>query len=252
MRLPVLLIALCLCVTPALAQQKTPIEITADKTLEWHRTNQSYIARGNAKAVQGNTTLKADTLTARYTNDKAATLTRIKADGNVHMTSGTSTVTGQNGDYDIAKGLAEVTGNNLKLTTPTDTVTAHDKLTYNTKSREARAIGNARAIRPQEIIQGDTLIARFRPDPTTGKDALYELEAVGNVKIDTPTETLYADQAIYMAHTQKATMTGNVRIERDGNTISGARGETDLTTHISRIYADPSSDTRVRGVFYPE
>jgi lipopolysaccharide export system protein LptA len=43
-----------------------PISITADKGVEWQQSNQVYIARGNAKATRGETSVSADTLYAYY------------------------------------------------------------------------------------------------------------------------------------------------------------------------------------------
>ncbi|HZB92849.1 MAG TPA: hypothetical protein VE397_15490, partial [Stellaceae bacterium] len=43
-----------------------PIEIEADDGIEWQQNNRVYIARGNAKATRGQTTVFADTLTAFY------------------------------------------------------------------------------------------------------------------------------------------------------------------------------------------
>ena len=44
---------------PVNVAQDEPLEITADKTLEWHRNDQKYIARGNAKAAQGDVSITA-------------------------------------------------------------------------------------------------------------------------------------------------------------------------------------------------
>ena len=38
-----------------------PVEIHADQGIEWQQDAQAYIARGNAKATQGDTTVHADT-----------------------------------------------------------------------------------------------------------------------------------------------------------------------------------------------
>ncbi len=251
--------------TPATtAGTKQPLEITADTTLEWLRDKHQYVARGNAIAKQGATELHGDTLTANYADGGSATgmtIDRINADGNVLVLSDGSRATGQQGYYDVKAGYSELTGNNLSLKTPTDTVTASDKLTYSAAKREMTAVGHAKAVRGDDVITASKLIGRFIND-ATGNTKLHELEAVTNVVIRTPTDTLYGDSGVYNAETNKATIIGNVRIERGQNLITGARGEVDLNTNVSRIYggpataggaaADPASDGRVRGVFYPE
>jgi len=247
------------------AGKKQPLEITADNTLEWLRDNHQYIARGNAIAKQGTTELHGDTLTANYVEGgsaKGMTIDRINADGNVLVLSDGSRATGQQGYYDVKAGYSELTGNNLSLKTQTDTITASDKLTYSASKREMTALGNAKAVRGDDVITANKLIGRFVNDAATGNTKLHELEAVTNVVIKTPTDTLYGDNGVYNAETNKAIINGNVRIERGQNLITGARGEVDLNTNVSRIYGGPApvtgaptnstNDGRVRGVFYPE
>ena len=43
-----------------------PIKIEADNGIEWQQTKHIYIARGNAKATRGQTSVRADTLYAYY------------------------------------------------------------------------------------------------------------------------------------------------------------------------------------------
>jgi lipopolysaccharide export system protein LptA len=265
-----------LCAFPALAQQATnaklPIEVTAQDSLEWNRTEQLYIARKSAIAKQGTTELHGDTLIAKYTDtpkDAATgkkggtTISRIDADGNVLVVSDGSRATGDKGFYNVETGYSELTGNNLKIQTPTDTVTARDKLTYDSTKSEMNAYGNAKAVRGEDVITSDRLIGRFKKDVETGNSKLDQMEAIGNVVITTPTDVMRGDRGIYRAGSNIATITGNVRIDRGNNVITGARGEVDLNTNISRIFggeqpvdstASPASggpDTRVRGVFYP-
>lgn len=237
---------------------KAPIEVTADSTLEWNREKLLFIARGNAKAKQATTELYGDTLTAHYVDggDKGMTITRIDADKDVIVISDTTRATGDKGFYDVSKGYAELTGQALKLVTQTDTVTADEKMTYDSNARIAHAIGNARAVRGDDIIDADTLIARFIID-ANGEQVMDEMEATGNVKITTPTEVLTSDKGVYKARTNMATVTGNVKILRGQSTIEGARGQIDLNTNISKMYSDGGAraaggDGRVRGVFYPE
>lgn len=259
------LLALAALIPGAHAQQaKEPIEITAQKSLEWHRDAKMYIAREKAVAKQGTSELYGETLTAHYTDGadgKGSDITRIDAVGNVKVISDGSTATGGKGYYDIKAGYSELTGGNLMLQTPTDTVTARDKLTYHTGKSEMNAYGNARAVRGDDVITADRLIGRFKKDIATGESKLSELEAIGNVVITTPTDVLNGDRGIYYANTNKAEIFGNVRIDRGPNVITGARGEVDLNTNISRIFGSagpdspslsPTDDGRVRGVFYPE
>lgn len=252
----------------ALAQtSKAPLEITASDTLEWHRTEKLYIARGSAIAKQGTTQLMGDVLTASYkdsTGKGGIKIDRIDAKGNVRIKSATTEATGGQGFYDLKGGYAELTGANLSLKTPTDIVTARDKITYNANANTLSAAGNARAVRGDDVITADTLTGTFIKD-ASGTSKIDTLKAIGNVTITTPTDVLTGNTGTYDAKTNIAIMVGNVQIKRGPNLITGARGEVDLNTNISRIFGGsdtgtgtntniaPDSNTpRVRGVFYPE
>lgn len=257
-----LCLLLCLLAAPAFAQDKPakqPLEITADQSLEWHRDAQLYIARQNAVAKQGLSELHGDVLTAAYKDgegNKGTVITRIDAVGNVVVVSDGSRATGDRGYYDVAQGYSELTGHNLMLKTKTDTVTARDKMTYHASKREMRAYGNAKAVRGDDVIVADQLVGRFIDDGAGGTK-MDELEGIGNVVITTPTDVLHGDRGVYRAGPNTATITGNVRIDRGPNIITGARGEVDLNTNVSRIFGsavpgETGADGRVRGVFYPE
>ncbi len=94
------------------ADSNLPIEITSD-TMEWLNEERIAIARGNADAVQGRYKLHADVLTAYLSRGDADTADKIKlitADGNVRLTTPEESARGETGQYDIEKGVVELTG----------------------------------------------------------------------------------------------------------------------------------------------
>lgn len=235
-----------------------PIEITAGKTLEWHRNDHKYIARGQVKATQGDTSIFSETLTADYREGKTSSneIYRLTADENVRVQNPTTTLYGDKAVYDVDKAYAVMTGNNLKMESPEQVVTARDRMEYWSAKGEALAIGNAKVVRGEDTINADVVKAVFHETPT-GRE-IKTLHANGHVVIVTPTETLTGDNGIYYAATNTAEIVGNVKIVRGPNVLEGVRGEVDLNTNISKIFGDPNAaagvpgaDGRVRGVFYP-
>lgn len=108
----------CILTSPVFAQDvkvsdDAPIEISADNTLEWHRDNQSYIAKGNAVAIQGDKIIKADTLTAHYAPSKTGDteITKMVAVGHVEIKTSTDTAFGDHGEYDVLTEIVTLTGN---------------------------------------------------------------------------------------------------------------------------------------------
>jgi lipopolysaccharide export system protein LptA len=155
-----------------------PIDITADSGIEWQQQAQVYIARGNAVAARGTSEVHADTLTAHYRPSKTKTaeggneVYRLDADGHVVLKGPTQTVVGDQAVYDLDQQIGIVTGKGLKLTTPTDVVTARDSLEWYDAKQVAVARGDAVANRADKHIRADVLTAHMtkeKPNPAAAK-----------------------------------------------------------------------------------
>ena len=207
---------------------------------------------------------------------------RVEAIGNVHIYTATDQVWGDRAIYDMDQAVMLMTGGNLRLTTPTQVLTARDSLEYWTQRRMAVARGNAVVVtNDAKRIAADTLVAFTKEDDaarrraagaaptpvaalTGGKPAragqpdgaaeagsgkLQRVEAFGHVAINTPTETVTGDRGIYVAETGLARLGGNVRITRGQNQLNGSDAEVDLNTGVSRLLA--GSTGRVAGLVVP-
>lgn len=260
MRTPLLILTLIfLAGSSALAQQSggDPVEITAGRTLEWHRNDNRFIAVGDVIARQGTATVYCDTLSADYRETERASMDiyRLTARGNVRLDNHDgSTAYGDVAVYTVADGKVVLTGGNLKIISPDRTITARDRMEYLTREGEARAIGDAKMVQTDDTITAHTLTAFFMPG-ADGSRALSRAEAHHNVVITTPEEVLTGDQGVYTASNDTAELTGAVTITSGQNILEGARASVNLTTNISTMYGgttSPAGDGRVRGVFYPD
>jgi lipopolysaccharide export system protein LptA len=262
----------------------TPIEITASNGIEWDRDAKRYVATGNAAARQGDTSVYGDRLVAWY-RDAAAGGTEIfryEAIGNVRFETPSQKVEGDRGIFDVDSEVVVVTGRALRLTTPTDTLTARDTLEYWAAREIAVARGNAMIVSGERRMTADVMTAHFvqqqpqarpaaapargqqqnaranqRPAPANaqgGNDArLQRVEAFGNVHVSTPTEIARGDRGVYNMQTSIAQLAGNVRLTRGDNQMAGDFGEVNMNTGISRLLSAPGTgDGRVRGLLIPQ
>ncbi len=237
-----------------------PIEITADGSLEWNRNEKLFIARNNALAKQGDTSVKASTLTAHYRDGAGGGMDihQFEAVNNVELKSKDSTAYGQKADYDLDKGFAIMTGDNLKMVSPDRVVTAKDRFEYWVTEGKLNAIGDARADTKNSkgetnTLEADTISAILR-DNAQGKRELHSLEATNNVVITTPTEKVTGQHGVYNAQTNKAVLTGGVILHRGPNILEGDRAEVDMNTNTSQLFGGPNMPNtggQVRGIFYP-
>ena len=232
-----------------------PLEIYADQGIEWDQKNKRYVARGNARAIQGGTTVHADTLTAYYKENKGkgSKITRIEAVGKVKIVSPNQTAYGDKGVYISRLSVLVLTGRKLKLVTKDDIITARDSLEYHDRKSLAVARGNA-VLRQRNPVKGkertvraDVLTSKSRPKASKGKGGgakksgdgggPQRLDAYGNVVITRPGEIAMADRAVYLPDRDTAELWGKVRITRGQNQFNGERAIINFKTGISRILA---------------
>ena len=267
-----------------------PVEVSADSGIEWQQDAQLYIARGNAIAKRGTTEVHADTLTAHYRPSKGAggetEVYRLDADGHVMIKGPTQTVVGDQAVYDVDQQIGIVTGKTLKLTTPSDVVTARDSFEWYDAKQISVARGDAIAVRDTKRLRADVLTAHMtkekpkpgenQPEAKTSKavpattnaktsakagplgdgdegSRISRIDAQGNVLVSTPTDVGRGDYGVYNADTGIVTLLGNVTITRGPNAIKGEYAVVDLNNNVSRMMPGPSTPgtpaSRVEGLF---
>lgn len=146
-----------------------PLEVFADQGIEWRQNDNTYIARGNARAIKGDTTVYGDTLLAHYrkTESGGTEIWRLEATGNVRIASPTDTAYGDHAVYTLDNAVLVLTGKALRLTTPRQTITARDSLEYWEQKDLAVARGNGLVVTDDgRRIRGDVLTAQFKSNKT--------------------------------------------------------------------------------------
>lgn len=282
-----------------------PIDITSRDGIEWRQVEQQVIARGDARAVRGNVTVTADRLTAWYRKKGATSATpnpapppasppasglagdtstegneiyRLQADGHVHIFTATDQAQGDKATYDLDQSVLVMTGRDLKLTTPSDVITARDDLEYWPQKHMAVARGNAVVVTTDaKRVAADTLVAytsdnpppngtrpaatpastangkrdgaKATDDPLASSGKLQRVEAFGNVSVRTPTDTVTGDRGVYVPDSGMARLGGNVRITRGQNQLNGAEADVNMKTGIASLIARPAG--RVHGLVVP-
>lgn len=291
---------------PALAGAQTidmsqggPVDITANDGIEWRQADQVVVARGNARAVRDGTTVEGARLLARYRPraglpapaqpgetplNGGNEIWRMEAEGDVKISTATDTATGDRGVYDMDQAVLVLTGRNLSLVTPQQTITARDSLEYWSQRKMAVARGNAVVVTQDgRRITADALVAYLLDDPapttttagaapaanstTTrvsqpragtegaaapppGQGRIDRVELFGNVEIRTETEVVRGERGVYAAGTGQARLLGDVRITRGDNQVNGREALVNMNTGISRVISAPGQ--RVQGLIVPQ
>ena len=239
-----------------------PFEVDAQQGIEWHQSDYAFVARGNAVARQGDLQVRADELIARYREvDGATQIYRVEAVGTVNIISRTERVVGDRGVYDLDKAVAVVTGSDLRMTTPTDLITARESLEYWESRNIAVARGAASVSREDRTLRAQTLTATLTPTQTPNQNQDQEgalrvtrVDAFDNVNITTASEFIRGDKGVYDVDRDIAVLEGSVKITRGENQLNGDRAEVNLKTGVSRLISLNKSGQsgRVRGLLIPE
>jgi lipopolysaccharide export system protein LptA len=159
-----------------------PVQIEADDGIEWQQNNQVYIARGNAQATRGQTTIFADTLMAFYRS-----------------------ICSPEAQAAAAKRAAAAAANPQNAAKPTP---AADQKTC-----------------PDTPPAPPPKTASSKPGATdpnsSGPTEIYRIEADGNVRIATETQTVYGDHAVYDVDKALVVVTGkHLKLETPRDTVT--------------------------------
>ncbi len=232
-----------------------PVEITAEDGIEWRRKEQVYIASGKARAARGDIELFGDVLEAHYrpSADGGTEVYRVEAHGNVRILSPNEAVYGDDGYYDVDRGVVALTGEGLRLETGGDRITANESLEYWEGKRVAVARGGAVASRGDKSLSAELLVGHFGEN-AEGRMVLQKVDAQGDVRITTPSEFVSSESGVYHVNEQLAELAGGVKITRGDAQLNGEYAEVNLATGVSRLLAAPpggDGDGRVRGLLVP-
>jgi lipopolysaccharide export system protein LptA len=219
-----------------------PIEIFADNGIEWQQENLIFLARGNARAVRGLVTVYADELRAYYRekSDGGTDIWRLDAHGNVRIKTQGETAYGDEAVYQVDKKILVLKGSKVRLVAGKDEISADKQLEYWENRQMAVARGNAFAVRAGKRLRADVLAAYFRTDKQ-GENRLYRVDAFDRVKIVTDQNTATSNRGVYNVESGIATLTGDVKLVRGKNVLTGCSAEVNLNSGVSKIFSCPAS-----------
>jgi lipopolysaccharide export system protein LptA len=288
-----------------------PVTVTALGGIDWDQQAQTVTAHDDARAVRGGVTVTADRLIAHYRKKAGAAgapgaapataptapapakpaasgvpgvtgpddtgnneIYRLEADGHVHIFTATDQAWGDHGVYDMDQAVLVLTGKNLKLTTPSDVLTARDAMEYWSQKHMSVGRGDSSVTsNDARRITADTLVgytvdnsappapgaaptpkpkpedANKQQDPLLSSGKLQKVEAFGHVQVRTPTEIVNGDRGVYVPDTGLARIVGHVHITRGENQLNGAAAIVNMKTGVATIVQTPGA--RVQGLIVP-
>ena len=232
-----------------------PIEVTSRDGIEWRQNEQLVIARGDARAVRGDVSVIADTLTAHYRKKAVAAgaapapaaaapaapatgdtgnneIYRLEADGNVKIFNATDIAVGDHAIYDIDQAVLLLTGKHMTLTTPTDFITARDTMEWWSQKHMAVGRGLATVTTSDgRFLGGDVLVGYTAPQGAAAPGGATPVAAKPAAPSGDP--LLSASGKL-----QRVEVFGHVEVRTATETIRGERAVYVADTGMARIAGD--------------
>ena len=253
----------------ALSQQKIdtfsngkPIEIFADKGIEWHKNDKKYIANGNAKAIQDDFIVTSDSLEAYYTEDdgEETKIDLLRALGNVVIKNKSAKIFGGKiATFEVKKDYFKIIGDNLTLISQKDRLTAKKKIEFWRKENIAIATGNAVANREKKYILRAHRLAWYLEKENSEKESFSIKKIVGfkNVEIENDNEIAFSDKALYNNKKEECKLFGNVKIKRGENFLTGDFAVINMKTGVSKLLPRKNdslgrTEERVKALIFKE
>ena len=232
----------------------SPIEISAEDGIEWHKNKKKYIARGNAKASKADLLVTSNTLEAIYedNNDTESEITVLKAKGNVFIKNQKAQIQGgKKARYNLKKEYFIVNGKKLELISNEDRLTSNSTIEFWKNENIAIATGKAKAYKNDKYsIFADKLVWHLIDDKeinNKGKESQeYQIKrilAYKNVIIETNNEIAYSDKALYNELSGICKLFGKVKLKKGENFLTGEYAEMNLKTGISKLLPHPNRKT---------
>lgn len=251
MRFLMSLVALCLLCVSAHAGE--PVAIEADGALEWLRDQHIYRATGNVTITQGTTTITGDNADASYDpTGGPSSLTRITITGAVRITQSDTVIAADSATYDVAAQTVFLRGDDLRITTKMGAITADD-MDYNLGTRVATARGHAVVTQTdgatKRTIEAKKIEAFLDPDNTLTR-AVASGGVIMRQTAPGGVDVITAATGEYDTVKSIITLRGQVSLIQGQNRMEGDAATVNLATGQSRL-SSTSKNTRVRAVFTP-
>ena len=225
-------------------QNGEPVEIYAEKGIEWHKNDNKYLAIGNAIARTGKMSVNSESIEAFYDeeDDSGMNIKLVKAHKNVVVTDeNLKIVGGRLAEYNLKKDYFAIFGNDLVLTSEENKLESNKKMEYWRTKAVAIATGKAKAEKGNEFkIKAEKLVWYLTEN--SEKIDVKKIFGFDKVSIFTNNEVAFSDKALYNKATGICKLFGNVKLQRGESFLTGDYAEVDLNKGISKLLPAPNFD----------
>lgn len=129
-------------ISPTTVDGTEPVEVTADN-LTVEQSSNTAVFTGNAKVVQGELVLSANSILVRY-NAQQSAIEQVEATTDVMFTNGTEVAEAQRGIYKVASGTLNLIGDVVLVQGPN--AISGDALSLDLTTNRGTMTGNVKSV----------------------------------------------------------------------------------------------------------
>ena len=235
---------LCLILlNPALAEN---LEIEASGYLEWNQEIKSYIAKGDAIAVQGQRIIKADKIIAFYGSEENRDIIRIEATGSVEFKDNSSFGYSDKLNYEMSTRTVTLTGNKNYFESDMFVTKSSNQIKFDEIKGTLLLTEDAFV----SISEGSKIEAQLLEIELADGGNVSIIEAEGNVKLTEGAERIaYSNAAFYKAESGEMTLSESVVIIDGNNQLKGDKAIINMNSGYSKILTE-NRTKRVTGKLF--
>lgn len=128
-----------------------------------------------------------------------------------------------------------------------------DKLVLKTKENKAIFSGNVIAVQGKMNLHSDRMVVFYKNggQKQKGESSITKIETEGNVKLLVPDREANSDKGVYDVKSSLVTLSGNVVLKKDGNTLAGEKFVYDVSKRTSKMSGGKGSDKKSDGKSKP-
>ncbi len=240
-------VLILLCSSILSAREIGETEILTDEGIEVFQKEKYYLLKKNVRITSDDFSLIGDKVEVYFEKD-LYDIKKIVALGNVNFNSSENNIKGLGNKVIIYTEIEEIliNGENSQLYTNNTEMKSDGSINVKNQTGEFFILGNNSSLTAEEIyITGEKIDGMFSAETEVNEIIFLDIMDENISYIKTENTDMYAKKALYKKENDIIELFENVKIIRDGETVSGDYGTLDTSDNSYKVKSNSSKKVKV-------
>ena len=247
MKIHLFIVLICFCSFTLSAREIGETEILTDEGIEVFQKEKYYLLKKNVKITSDNFTLNGDKVEVYFEKD-LYDIKKIVAMGNVDFNSTENNIKGLGKKVIIYTEIEEILidGENSELNTNGTEMKSDGSINVKNQTGEFFILGKNSSLSAEDIyITGEKIDGMFSTETEVNEIIFLDIMDENISYIKTENTDMYAKKALYKKENDIIELFENVKIIRNGETVSGDYGTLDTSDNSYKVKSNSSKKVKV-------